>query len=420
MSANVSESQIRQWLDDPSIFSEPLQQTFNPDNEFQFIVTAFGYQVHVLRDQPNAPIMISGSRIFSEDVLQVIHSGDLVHFLNEVESGLVNAPGIVQYHDGQGNPVSQNDLQAITLRHWIYSNGSTRSELVRTVIDFIERLSYVDKLANRLYDFRTESSTNKPPGRFAVVPVATRSRVYKNESVSVRTYVTGFGHIGQAKLYVSLSAREFLIDAEISDEDLQDDSNSEEDENVSKYDESEVEEALKQRKIPGRITLRSLDTSNIEMVETGENTGYGIVDSETELTSNDNSHPLMTPSTTIPLFRDVLIDNPHESTSFGPPSLMSEANFGEESLSLQGEPPILFEFNIGDADPGDYTLFFTLSYENGQGVQQDKQELTIHVNSWVEENRVPIQRIVIIISLLAFLFTVLGTIFAATGPVFSP
>lgn len=76
---------------------------------------------------------------------------------------------------------------------------------------------------------------------------------------------------------------------------------------------------------------------------------------------------------------------------------------GVAEQNWESLPPISYELNIDkEAPPGNYKIFFTLSYENDGVVHQDQKTVEIHVRNWVERNRTALRLIGIAGTLIAF------------------
>lgn len=73
-------------------------------------------------------------------------------------------------------------------------------------------------------------------------------------------YITGYGNINWNKLYIALSAREFLVENELSEEELIDESEGSEHKNKedTRRETLTIDQAFKQRKIAGKVTVRML------------------------------------------------------------------------------------------------------------------------------------------------------------------
>jgi len=94
------------------------------------------------------------------------------------------------------------------------------------------------------------------------------------------------------------------------------------------------------------------------------------------------------------------MDNPtqvqdHHQT--GLPQIMAE-------LICDKNPPILVTVNSPpDIHPGDYKVFFTLTYSDGEDIAFDQKEVTIHVRTWTENHQK-----VVAIALIASVISIFG------------
>lgn len=258
-------------------------------------------------------------------------------------------------------------------------------------------------------------------GRYTLVPVATQSHVTRGESLTLRLHATGYDTIRMNKIFIALPANELLPSRtttldELTEESEDDEPNGEgNDTNIGtasdEFDTEAVDQAFERAKIPGRFTAHLYSYPDSD--EVAQRDTFQRFASAENITYFTQIEPLMSPVSTVHPGQSFFSDNPRPSTgsteTFNP--LMSEANIAISESGVDGDPPLRVDLNVSeDAPPGDYSIALILTYDNGFGLQQDRQELTVHVNSFYEDHRTGFQILAIIIAGFSSLLAVLGTL----------
>ena len=208
-------------------------------------------------------------------------------------------------------------------------------------------------------------------------------------------YITGYGNINWNKLYIALSAREFLVENELSEEELIDESEGSEHKNKedTRRETLTIDQAFKQRKIAGKVTVRMVDPAGLSRDSRGNMFEHGgvLVQKST----------IESPTSAIVFPHQVFAIKGSKSKSQpGFYTLTSEDSWaGEEAtdnLSDFDNSTIEYGFNINDhARSGDYEMSLTFTYYNGSEIRQDQTKVAIHVNSWVEQHRPVLQQLAV-------------------------
>lgn len=147
MTDTIDADRVRTWIDDELVESvEPM-----PDEmaAFNLLVEISGMMIHIIRRQPNGPILI-GQRIeYGESVrtrIQRLSEPDRDELVARVRESLIQTPGVYGFQDEHGLSVPLSEMRLIFIERRIYPQQADQQRLMDGLIGVWKAMRYLDDL----------------------------------------------------------------------------------------------------------------------------------------------------------------------------------------------------------------------------------------------------------------------------------
>ena len=146
MSTHVSETQIREWLDDTAI----NDVTRHTDEE-----TAFNYQVelsqlpvHVIKETEFGPIRLVGQSGFDTDAAKTLLRDDQrrSELLKFVGPMLASTPGFYTFLNEEKASCELRNAETIQIEYRIYPDGASQQALMDGIMSIATSMRYVQNV----------------------------------------------------------------------------------------------------------------------------------------------------------------------------------------------------------------------------------------------------------------------------------
>lgn len=147
MSENIAPETIQGWIDQDLV----NQVESYPDKmaEFNFTVEISNLLLHIIRRQPDGPILIGQEIEYDEEIrsrIQSLSESSRNELVARIRETLTVSPVVYGFHDEAGNNVRFQDLQRIFVEHRIYPDALDQHALMNGLIDVWKVLRYVDDI----------------------------------------------------------------------------------------------------------------------------------------------------------------------------------------------------------------------------------------------------------------------------------
>lgn len=151
MSHTVTADEIRRWIDDELV--DDVERVSDEMAEFNFVIEMSNILVHVVRRQPDGPVIVGQQLEYGDDIrsrirdLTAADRNDLVARIREV---LTNSPVIYGFHDEHGANVRFEDVHRVLVEYRLYPDGLTRHALMSGLVDVWKVVHYLDDVPTLL------------------------------------------------------------------------------------------------------------------------------------------------------------------------------------------------------------------------------------------------------------------------------
>ncbi|HKL28597.1 MAG TPA: DUF2299 family protein [Natrialbaceae archaeon] len=147
MPSTIDSEQVRAWLDDELVSS--IDRVPDEAAVFNLAVEISNLIVHVVRRQPDGPLVVGQQIEYGEEIrsrIQSMDEGDRNELVARIRETLTAAPVVYGFHDEQGNNVRFADVHRILVEHRIYPDGTSRQALMDGLIEVWKTMRYLDDL----------------------------------------------------------------------------------------------------------------------------------------------------------------------------------------------------------------------------------------------------------------------------------
>ena len=147
MSDIIDAEQIRTWIDNELV--DEADSFSDPGAEFNFVVDMSNILLHVVRREPDGPILV-GQQIEYDDEIQSrirdLPTGDRQALLVRIRETLTTVPVVYGFQDETGANVRFEEMSHIFLEHRIYPGAIDQEALMTGLIDVWKAMRYLDDI----------------------------------------------------------------------------------------------------------------------------------------------------------------------------------------------------------------------------------------------------------------------------------
>lgn len=147
MANEISETTIRDWIDDELVRS--IEATPDQEAEFNLLLEMSNLNIHVIRRQPDGPVLIGQEIAYDEDIrsrIRELPASARDELVARIRETLTTVPVIYGFTDTNGANVPFQELDRIFLECRIYPDELTQGRLMARLVDVWKVMRYLDDL----------------------------------------------------------------------------------------------------------------------------------------------------------------------------------------------------------------------------------------------------------------------------------
>lgn len=145
MTDAVDAERVRSWIDDDLVTD--VERVPDEAAVFNFAVELSNIVVHVIRREPDGPLLVGQQIEYGRDLRERIRAmdpADRTELLARVRETLTATPGVYGFHDEHGANVPFREVHRIFLEHRIYPGAIDQHALMTGLVDVWKALRYLD------------------------------------------------------------------------------------------------------------------------------------------------------------------------------------------------------------------------------------------------------------------------------------
>jgi hypothetical protein len=151
MSADVTPRRIQEWIDDDLV--EDMGTVTDEHAMFNVLVDMSNIRIHVLRRDPDGPILVGQEIEYDEaiqDRIRELDESARNALLADVRETLTMSPVVYGFTDAEGQNVRFQDLNRIFVESRIYPDGLDQQMLMDRLVAVWKVLRYLDDLVTMI------------------------------------------------------------------------------------------------------------------------------------------------------------------------------------------------------------------------------------------------------------------------------
>ncbi|MFC4437227.1 MULTISPECIES: hypothetical protein [Natrialbaceae] len=146
MLTHVSETQVREWLDDTAIST--VTRHSDEETAFNFQVELSQLPVHVIKETEFGPVRIVGRSGFDTDAARTLLRDDQrrSELLQYVGPMLAATPGFYTFLDEEETSCELRDAETIQVEYRIYPDGASQQTLMDGIMSIATSMRYIQNV----------------------------------------------------------------------------------------------------------------------------------------------------------------------------------------------------------------------------------------------------------------------------------
>lgn len=147
MTADIDPETVREWIDDDLV--EEVEQVPDQMAEFNFTVRMSGIFIHVIKREPEGPLIVGQQMEFDDQIRDRIRSmpeparGEL---LARVREALMEVPVVYGFQDETDQNVAFEEMHHLFLEARVYPDEATQQALMDGLVGVWKGLRYLDDI----------------------------------------------------------------------------------------------------------------------------------------------------------------------------------------------------------------------------------------------------------------------------------
>ena len=143
---HVSETQIREWLDETAI--RDVTTHADEETEFNLQVELSRLPVHVIKEDEFGPVRIVGRSGFDTERTRELlrddqRRGELLRYIGPM---LAATPGFYTFLDPEGTACQLRDAETVQVEYRIYPDGASQQALMDGIMSIATSMRYVQNI----------------------------------------------------------------------------------------------------------------------------------------------------------------------------------------------------------------------------------------------------------------------------------
>jgi len=147
MDETVDAERIGAWIDPDLV--EDFESYPDAAAEFNFAVEISNLLVHVIRREPDGPVLIGQQIEYGNDLrsqIQGLSAAERNELVARIRETLTASSVLYGFHDEQGQNVPFDDVYRIFVEHRIYPDALNQHALMSGLIDVWKVMRYLDDM----------------------------------------------------------------------------------------------------------------------------------------------------------------------------------------------------------------------------------------------------------------------------------
>ncbi len=147
MTREITAERIRSWIDDELV--ENVDRMPDDAAEFNYVVEMSNVFVHVVRREPDGPILVGQQIEYGDEIrsrIREMDPSDRNDLVARIRETLTAAPVVYGFHDEYGNNVRFADVYRVFLEHRIYPDAASQQMLMSGLVDVWKVMRYLDDI----------------------------------------------------------------------------------------------------------------------------------------------------------------------------------------------------------------------------------------------------------------------------------
>lgn len=147
MTSDIDATRVRTWIDDDLVAN--VDRVPDEAAEFNFTVELSNILIHVVRRDPNGPLLVGQQIEYGDEIqsrIREMSQSDRNDLVARIRETLTSVPVIYGFHDEDGNNVMFEDMYRVFLEHRIYPGGVDQQALMSGLVDVWKAMRYLDDI----------------------------------------------------------------------------------------------------------------------------------------------------------------------------------------------------------------------------------------------------------------------------------
>ncbi|MFB6154391.1 MAG: DUF2299 family protein [Haloferacaceae archaeon] len=147
MSTDVSAERIRAWIDDDLV--EAVDAYPDPAAEINLTVEMSNLVIHVIRRDPDGPILVGQEIEYDDEIrerIQSMEGGDRDEMVARIRETMTEVPVIYGFRNPQGENVVFREMSNIFIESRIYPDELSQDALMTRLVDVWKAMRYLDDI----------------------------------------------------------------------------------------------------------------------------------------------------------------------------------------------------------------------------------------------------------------------------------
>jgi hypothetical protein len=147
MSDAIDATQVRDWIDDELV--DDVDSYPDADAEFNFVVDMSNILIHVIRREPDGPLLVGQQIEYGDDIrshITDLRDADRQALLVRIRETLTGVPVVYGFQDETGTNVRFEEMSHVFLEHRIYPGNISQESLMSGLVAVWKAMRYLDDI----------------------------------------------------------------------------------------------------------------------------------------------------------------------------------------------------------------------------------------------------------------------------------
>ena len=152
MPSEIGYDDVKEWLDESVL--EEVEQRPTRDAQFRFLVRVSGYDLTVYKERREGPLWVGITMQFPAGSLSTLitRDADRRHLTSLFSSVLTNISGAYSPLDGDEEPTTFEQMEALAINSLIYPDGAGQDRLMNQIMEVGTAAAFVNDMIEMFDD----------------------------------------------------------------------------------------------------------------------------------------------------------------------------------------------------------------------------------------------------------------------------